>query len=196
MGYHPQCNEQTERANQQPEVTIRLCSHSKPNLWSAHLTWIEDAYNYLNSSATGFSPFEICLSYHPPLLPSQEPEIAAPSVHEQSGATSDCSTEPAPRGLEKDPNSSLHHWPTGLVNMSIPLKGMSKKPPPHFLDPFIIQHIINPVTVWLRLPSSMRVHTMRGVLLGLGTACVLVALSFPFFKSRRPGLPRDSPTHL
>uniref|UniRef100_A0A3B3C9J6 Gypsy retrotransposon integrase-like protein 1 n=1 Tax=Oryzias melastigma TaxID=30732 RepID=A0A3B3C9J6_ORYME len=79
-GFHPQTNGQTERTNQDLESALRCVCAQNPTLWSEHLSWVEYSHNSLVSSATGRSPFEASLGYQPPLLPSEESELAVPSV--------------------------------------------------------------------------------------------------------------------
>ncbi|XP_025760891.1 uncharacterized protein LOC112845741 [Oreochromis niloticus] len=45
-----------------------------------------------------------------------------------------------------------------LSSANIPLKSMSRKLAPRFLGPFTVRRIINPVSVRLQLPASMKVH--------------------------------------
>ncbi|KAL3973506.1 potassium voltage-gated channel Eag-related subfamily H member 3 [Sarotherodon galilaeus] len=170
-GYHPQSNGQTERANQQLEASLRCAVSSDPASWSSHLSWIEYAYNSLTSAATGFSPFEICLGYQPPLFPSQEGEIAVPAVRDhlqrsrriwraaraallQTTART-CRTADRRRTLAPQYAVGQRVW---LSSANIPLKSMSRKLAPRFLGPFTVRRIINPVSVRLQLPASMKVH--------------------------------------
>uniref|UniRef100_A0AAQ4RV13 Gypsy retrotransposon integrase-like protein 1 n=1 Tax=Gasterosteus aculeatus aculeatus TaxID=481459 RepID=A0AAQ4RV13_GASAC len=79
-GFHPQSNGQAERANQKMEATLRCLVSSNPTTWSSRLPWAEYAHNTLPTAATGMSPFQCLYGYQPPLFPSQEKEIAVPSV--------------------------------------------------------------------------------------------------------------------
>ncbi|KAF7649216.1 hypothetical protein LDENG_00144960 [Lucifuga dentata] len=79
-GFHPQTNGQTERVNQDLEAALRCVTAINPASWSTQLAWIEYAHNSLTSTATGLSPFEASLGYLPPLFPSQESELAVPSI--------------------------------------------------------------------------------------------------------------------
>ena len=123
----------------------------------------------LPSSSTGLSPFQCCLGYQPPLFPTQEEEVAVPSVQAfvrrcrrvwartrhhllQAGKKykkmADRRRVPAPA-----------YRPGHRVMLStanLPLKVLSRKLAPRFVGPFPVSKIINPCTVKLSLPLSMR----------------------------------------
>ncbi|KAG1952394.1 retrotransposable element [Pimephales promelas] len=73
-GFHPQTNGQAERTNQILGRMLRCLTsqNGAPVSWCDQLSWAEYAHNSLPSSATGFSPFEGCLGYQPPVFSSQE----------------------------------------------------------------------------------------------------------------------------
>ena len=168
-GFHPQTNGQTERTNQKLEVALRCMVSENASSWSQWLPWIEYAHNSLPSSSTGLSPFQCCLGYQPPLFPTQEEEVAVPSVQAfvrrcrrvwartrhhllQAGKKykkmADRRRVPAPA-----------YRPGHRVMLStanLPLKVLSRKLAPRFVGPFPVSKIINPCTVKLSLPLSMR----------------------------------------
>ncbi|KAJ8332896.1 hypothetical protein SKAU_G00417920 [Synaphobranchus kaupii] len=170
-GYHPQSNGQTERANQDLGAALRCVSAKNPTSWSKMLTWVEYAHNALPCAATGKSPFEVSLGYLPPLFPDQEAEIAVPSLAthmhrclkiwrdaraallstaERNRRVADRHRTPAP---EYKPGDSV--W---LSSKDIPLQSTSHKLQPRFIGPFKILSIINPTSVKLSLPPSLKIH--------------------------------------
>ena len=66
-GYHPECNGQTERANQTLKQYLQVyCNYQQSN-WSDLLPIAEFAYNNAPNATTGLSPFYANKGYHPNL---------------------------------------------------------------------------------------------------------------------------------
>ena len=170
-GYHPQTNGQAECANQALEATLRCVTTSKPTSWSSHLPWVEYSLNSMVSVATGLSPFQCSLGYQPPLFPSQEMEVAVPSVRAllrrcwrvwkaarhsmlsnqdrvQHAANRQRVPAPAYRPGQKV-------W---LLAKDLPLPTTSRKLAPRYVGPYTIERVINPSALRLQLPSSLKVH--------------------------------------
>uniref|UniRef100_A0A8C7WS09 Integrase catalytic domain-containing protein n=1 Tax=Oryzias sinensis TaxID=183150 RepID=A0A8C7WS09_9TELE len=170
-GHHPQSNGQAERANQELEAALRCLAAQNPANWSLFLVWIEYAHNNHPSSATGMSPFEVYLGYSPPLFPSQELDLAVPSIQQhlqkvqhvwkQARAAllrtreSDCwiANRRRVRGPTYQPGQEV--W---LSSRDIPLQATSHKLAPRFIGPYMVEKIINPTCVRLKLPAALKVH--------------------------------------
>ncbi|KAI3358633.1 hypothetical protein L3Q82_015049 [Scortum barcoo] len=157
--------------NQELETCLRCLVAQNQTTWSQHLTWIEYAHNTLPTAATGLSPFHVVHGYQPPVFSACEQEVTVPSAHAlvrrshkiweaardmlQKGqarmkAAADRGRRPAPA---YQPGQKV--W---LSTKDLPLHVHSRKLAPRFVGPFPISKIINPVSVKLQLPRSLRVH--------------------------------------
>ena len=170
-GYHPQSNGQTERLNQELETCLRCLVSQNQASWSKHLTWVEYAHNTLPTSATGLSPFQCAYGYQPPLFQETEGEVTVPSAHAmvrrchriwaaarrvllrsatRMKSVADRQRRPAPCYR---PGQKV--W---LATKDLPLHVMSRKLAPKFIGPFPVSNVVNPVSVRLKLPRSLKVH--------------------------------------
>ncbi|XP_023809062.1 uncharacterized protein LOC111947114 [Oryzias latipes] len=170
-GYHPQANGQAERANQELEAALRCLAAQNQEDWSKYLVWVEYAHNSHSSTATGISPFEASLGYSPPLFPSQELDLAVPSVqlHLQRcrdiwlqtrvallrTKESNCQIANRHRVVSPNYQPGQKVW---LSSRNIPLQASSRKLAPKFIGPYTIDRVINPVCVKLRLPAALKVN--------------------------------------
>uniref|UniRef100_A0A3P9LGA0 Gypsy retrotransposon integrase-like protein 1 n=1 Tax=Oryzias latipes TaxID=8090 RepID=A0A3P9LGA0_ORYLA len=170
-GYHPQANGQAERANQELEAALRCLAAQNQEDWSKYLVWVEYAHNSHSSTATGISPFEASLGYSPPLFPSQELDLAVPSVQLhlqrcrdiwlQTRAAllrtkeSNCQIANRHRVVSPNYQPGQKVW---LSSRNIPLQASSRKLAPKFIGPYTIDRVINPVCVKLRLPAALKVN--------------------------------------
>uniref|UniRef100_A0A3B3HJB6 Gypsy retrotransposon integrase-like protein 1 n=1 Tax=Oryzias latipes TaxID=8090 RepID=A0A3B3HJB6_ORYLA len=159
-GYHPQANGQAERANQELEAALRCLAAQNHADWSKYLIWAEYAHNSHTSTATGRSPFEASLGYSPPLFPSQELDLAVPSVqlHLQRCQEIWLQTKAAlvrtaennrqianrHRGVSPEYQPGQKVW---LSSRNVPLQASSRKLSPKFIGPYTIDRVINPTCV-------------------------------------------------
>ena len=170
-GYHPQTNGQAERANQALEATLHCVTTSNPVSWSLHLPWVEYSLNTMVSSATSLSPFLCSLGYQPPLFPSQETEAAVPSVWAHLRrcrrvwkAARDAMTHTRDR-VQRVANRQRVPAPAyrpgqkvWLLARDLPLPTFSRNLAPRYVGPYSIEKVINPSTLRVHLPSSLKIH--------------------------------------
>jgi len=82
LGYHPEGDGQTKRANQTLKQYLRMyCNYQQDN-WSDLLPLAEFAYNNAPSTTTGVSPFFVNKGYHPNLAVHPEHDLSSARARE------------------------------------------------------------------------------------------------------------------
>ena len=64
LGFHPQTDGQTERANRSIEEILRAYVGKRQNDWDERLGMVEFAYNNSVHSSSGYTPFYLCYGRH------------------------------------------------------------------------------------------------------------------------------------
>ncbi|KAF7642963.1 hypothetical protein LDENG_00247160, partial [Lucifuga dentata] len=128
-------------------------------------------HSTLPCASTGLSLFHCCLGYQSLLFPAQEVEASVPFAqsfirqchrvwfwaHNALFHSSDRYCHQADKRRIPAPDYRVGHkvWP---VTHDLLLQVESHKLAPHFVGPFPISKVVNPVAVHLRLPRSLCIH--------------------------------------
>ncbi|KAI3356971.1 hypothetical protein L3Q82_003606 [Scortum barcoo] len=141
-----QSNGQTERANQSLETALRCV-------------------------AARMSPFMAANGFQPPLFPSQEEDTAVPSVQAHlrrcrgvwravraALVRSSTRSQKSANKLRRPAPDYLPGQKVWLSSCDLPLQVPSRKLAPRYIGPYVVEKIINPSSVRLKLPPSLRIH--------------------------------------
>ena len=176
--FHPQTDGQTERAIR--SITQLLRNHVSEDLrdWDQHLSLVAYAYNNAVQASTGFTPFFLNNGRHPvtpstlisaptqsQLTPSPASAVRFLDQLRSTLAVARANIANAQRRQAAAANKHRRHaeFSVGqqvLLNthhLRLPT-GPQHKLRAKYCGPFIISHVYSPVSVRLRLPSTIRLH--------------------------------------
>lgn len=166
--HHPQMDGQSERAIQELEVALRIYCGNYPNTWSTLLPQFEFAHNQRTHSVTGKSPFELLMGYQPRAIGTTHPKPKHPSTEERLGRLTEwrenalAAHTRASAAMAKRQVAGNVTFKKGdkvfleSTNLSLPYP--NRKLAPKREGPFVIEQVMGPTTVKLRLPGSWRIH--------------------------------------
>lgn len=166
--YHPQSDGQTERANQELEVYLRIFCTGRPDTWARHLIDAEVAHNQRAHAARNASPFYLMMGYNPSLIPIAYPKTNVPLVQErlfdlQKARDEALAAHELARQVMKDRimgkftpfKKGQKVW---LEGKNLKLSYATRKLAPKREGPFEITEVINALNYRLRLPATWKVH--------------------------------------
>lgn len=166
--HHPQTDGQSERTIQEIEVALRIYCGNYPDTWSQLLPQFEFAHNQRQHSSSGRSPFEVLMGYQPKAIASVHPRPKHPSTEERLAhlhelrENSIASHEKAAAAMAKRRLAGQPTFKKGdkvlLESSYLSLPYPNRKMAPKREGPFVIEEVLGPVTVRLKLPATWKIH--------------------------------------
>ncbi|KAI3361937.1 hypothetical protein L3Q82_012290 [Scortum barcoo] len=189
-----QSNGQTERANQSLETALRCVAARNPASWSTQLAWVEYAHNSLSNSSTGGG--HGC-SLRPSPTSADAAWSLAPLPLEPLWFCSSTRSQKSANKLRR-PAAGLSTGSKGvaLSPVILPLQVPSRKLAPRYIGPYVVEKVINPSSVRLKLPPSLRIHPTFHVSVSSSSShSLLVRLCPPSDSPPRPQLIDGHPAY-
>jgi hypothetical protein len=167
--YHPQSDGATERINQEIEVYLSIYCTSHPEDWLHSLSTLEFTHNNRRHAEWIHSPFKLMQGNNPIFVPITFSHTKFPTIEEKMkhmisdreevlAAHELARTRIANRKqskfipFEKDQKVWLD-----MRNLKM---SHHKKIAPKREGPFEIDEVLGPVTYWLKLPESWKIHNV------------------------------------
>lgn len=186
--HHPQADGQTEIVNQVLEVGLRTFVGPLRNDWASKIASYQHAYNSLVHASTGFAPAyllygflpkdpENLLSGHVPAIPRVQGESLDAEEFAEGMKAIRSQAHDALRFAQVFQQRAYNRGRLELefeegdlvllnphsMKMVKDLKGKGKKLLPKYDGPFEILRKLSPVTYYLRLPGSYKIHPIINV---------------------------------
>ena len=166
--YHPQTDGESERVNQEVEVSLRILCGNHPETWVKLLPEIEFTHNQHPHSVTNESPFRILMGYEPKAVGTPRIESKFPAVKERLDALTElrkeaaAAHEVAAAAMAKRIRGKLPDFKEGdkvwLEGKNLRLNYPHRKLAPKREGPFKIIKVLGPVTYRLQLPKTWKMH--------------------------------------
>jgi Integrase zinc binding domain len=176
--YHPQSDGATERVNQEIEAYLSIYCMSHPENWLHSLSTLEFTHNNRRHAERIHSPFKLIQGNNPISIPITFSHMKFPTIEEKmKQMISDREEALAAYKLAwtRIANQKQSNFTPFKKNQKVWLDTRNlkmshhRKIVPKHEGPFEIDEVLGPVTYWLKLPESWRIHNVFHVTLPLWT---------------------------
>jgi hypothetical protein len=167
--YHPQSDKVTERVNQEIEAYLSIYCTSHPDNWLHLLSTLKFTHNNRRHAERIHSPFELIQGDNPISIPITFSHTKFSTIEEKMKQMI-CDREEALAAHElartRITNRKRSNFTPFKKNQKVWLDTRSlkmshhKKIAPKQEGPFKIDEVLGPVTYWLKLPESWKIHNV------------------------------------
>jgi hypothetical protein len=167
--YHPQTDRTTEWVNQEIEAYLAIYCHSHPETWKKNLATLEFTHNNQRHADWPKTSFEIIQGESPKALPLTYENTKFPLIDDkikqmmtdwdEALATHELAWA---RMAERRRNTFTPFTVGQKVWLDTRNMKMNyhKKMAPKREGPFEVEEVLGPVTYWLKLPTTWRIHNV------------------------------------
>jgi Chromo (CHRromatin Organisation MOdifier) domain len=169
MAYHPQTDRTTEQVNQEIEAYLAIYCHSHPETWKKNLATLEFTHNNWRHANQPKTSFAIIQGESPKALPLTYENTKFPLIDDKV------------KQMMADRDEALAAYKLARTrmadrrrNMFIPFTvgqkvwldtrnmktNYHKKMAPKQKGPFKVEEVLGPVTYWLKLPNTWKIHNV------------------------------------
>ena len=169
MAYHPQSDGATERVNQEIEAYISIFCMNNPDEWSTMLSTMEFAHNNWRHADRLNTPFELMLGITPVAIPLAFEHTKYPSIEEkmnnliknqEEALAAHKLARTCMAGRCKDTFTPFEKGQKVWLDSRKLKTHYHKKIRPKWEGLFEIEEVLGPVTYWLKLPETWRIHNV------------------------------------
>jgi Integrase zinc binding domain/Chromo (CHRromatin Organisation MOdifier) domain len=167
--YHPQMDGTMERINQEIEAYLAIYCHSHPETWKKNLATMEFTHNNQRHTDRPKTLFEIIQGESPKALPLMYENTKFPSIDNKikqmmTDRDEALAAHELARARMAERRRNMFTPFTVGQKVWLDTRNMKtnyhKKMAPKQEGPFEVEEVLGPVTYWLKLPTTWRIHNV------------------------------------
>jgi hypothetical protein len=167
--YHPQTDGTTERVNQEIKAYLAIYCHSHLETWKKNLATMEFTHNNWRHADWPKTSFEIIQGESPKALPLTYKNTKFPSIDNKvkqmmTDQDEALAAHELARARMADRRQNMFTPFTIRQKVWLDTRNMKmnyhKKMAPKWEGPFKVKKVLGPVTYWLKLPTTWRIHNV------------------------------------